>query len=134
MLKLVRIVGKGFAVGLSALTVALAATTSGQAATLNLVPSWNLLGNSDSVAVNVATAFGSAANVATVWKWIPSTAKWAFYTPTLLDGGAAYAATKGYDFLTTINPGEGYWVNAKGAFSASTPAGTPLLDSVFRTL
>jgi hypothetical protein len=54
---------------------------------------------------------------------VPATSKWAFYTPSLADGGAAYATTKGYDFLTTINAGEGYWVNAKVAFALSSASG-----------
>lgn len=114
------------------MALALAATTSVYAATINLVPSWNLLGNSDSAAVNVATAFGNSANVSTVWKWIPASSKWAFYTPLQTDGGAAYAATKGYDFLATINGGEGYWVNAKLAFTAQLTAGTTLTTINFQ--
>lgn len=44
---------------------------------------------------------------------------WAFYTPSLTTAAlAAYAAGKGYDVLTTINSGEGFWVNAKISFTA----------------
>lgn len=96
---------------------------SASAAPLNLVPSWNLLGNSVNVPITVATTFGNVANVTTVWKWNPATSRWAFYTPSLADGGAAFAASKGYDFLTVINGGEGFWVNAKAAFTAQLPAG-----------
>ena len=84
---------------------------------LNLTYSWNLVGNGFNAPLDVATAFGNANNVSTVWKWGAASLKWAFYTPTLADGGAAYAASKGYDFLTTINGGEGFWVNAKGPFA-----------------
>ena len=108
------------------------ALSNANAATLNLVPSWNLLGNSVNAPLTVATTFNNSANVSTVWKWVPATSKWAFYTPALADGGAAYAATKGYDFLTTINGGEGFWVNAKGAFTASLPAGTAIASSSFQ--
>ena len=116
----------------SAQSSAVSATTQAAiGSTLNLVSSWNLLGNSVSAPLNVTTAFGSATNVSTVWKWIPATSKWAFYTPTIPDGGAAYAATKGYDFLTSINAGEGFWVNAKVAFTASLPAGTAVTTADF---
>jgi len=126
MSQLIKNITKVVVPGLAVMALALAATASVNAATINLVPSWNLLGNSDSAAVNVATAFGNSANVSTVWKWIPASSKWAFYTPLQTDGGAAYAATKGYDFLTTINGGEGYWINAKLAFTAQLTAGTAL--------
>ena len=107
-------------------------TVATSAGTLNLVAGWNLLGNSINAPQDVATGFGNAANVTTVWKWIAATSRWAFYSPTFADGGAAYAATKGYDFLTTINGGEGFWVNAKQAFAAQPPAGTPILASSFQ--
>jgi len=95
-------------------------------------PGWNLVGNSSSGALNVATIFGDSAKVATVWKWLPSKSNWAFYAPSLSDGGAAYAAGKGYDFLTTINAGEGFWVNAKAAFTAQLPAGVVVTSAASR--
>lgn len=91
---------------------------------VGLVNGWNLLGNSVNAPITVATTFGDANQVATVWKWLPASSKWAFYSPVLEDGGLAYATGKGYDFLTTINGGEGFWVNAKAAFTAPLPAGT----------
>jgi hypothetical protein len=81
---------------------------------------WNLLGYSDAADVIVSDAFGDKAQVTTVWKW--TGAGWAFYSPELPDGGLAYAASKGYDFLTTIKSGDGFWVNAKTAFSTTLPA------------
>lgn len=101
-------------------------------ATANLVTGWNLLGNSASGSLDVATAFGNAAQVTTVWKWLPAKSKWAFYTPVQTDGGAAYAAGKGYDFLTSIGGGEGFWVNAKSAFTAPLPAGISVSSASFR--
>ena len=98
----------------------------------NLSPSWNLLGNGVNAPIAVATSFGNASNVATVWKWVPATSRWAFYTPTLADGGAANAVSKGYDFLTVINGGEGFWVNAKAAFTAPLPAGAAILSGSFQ--
>ncbi len=84
---------------------------------------WNLLGNSTDAPLDVATALGDANKVNTVWKWNPATNNWAFYTPSQTDGGAAYAATKGYDFLTSINSGEGFWVNARMPFVFALPIG-----------
>ena len=77
---------------------------------------WNLLGNSVGAPITVATTFNDASKVLTVWKWVATTSNWAFYTPSQEDGGKAYAAGKGYDFLTTINAGEGFWINAKIPF------------------
>jgi hypothetical protein len=92
----------------------------GYAETLSIVPNWNLLGYSEGSSLTVADTFGNSSNVITVWKWNPSTAKWAFYSPALSDGGNAYASSKGYEFLTSINSGDGFWVNAKISFSATT--------------
>ncbi len=102
-------------------------------ATANIVKGWNLLGNSSSGALDVASTFGKPTVVATVWKWVPSKNVWAFYTPLQTDGGAVYAASKGYDFLTTVNAGEGFWVNAQSSFSAALPAGTSVSSASFRT-
>ena len=108
------------------------ALSSANGAPFNLVPSWNLFGNSVNAPLTVATVFGNSTNVSTVWKWNPVTSRWAFYTPMLADGGAAYAASKGYDFLTAINGGEGFWVNAKVAFIAQQPAGTAITTLNFK--
>lgn len=91
-------------------------TTLGGGTSAGLVSGWNLLGNGLSNAISVSSMFGNSNLVSTVWKWIASTSAWAFYTPTLGDGGAAYASSKGYTVLTTIDGGEGFWVNAKDAF------------------
>jgi hypothetical protein len=92
-------------------------TTLSNGGGVSLNAGWNLLGNGLSNTITVSSMFGDSVLVSTVWKWISSTARWAFYTPTLPDGGAAFAAGKGYDFLTNINGGEGFWVNAKSVFS-----------------
>lgn len=106
---------------------------------VTLIQGWNLIGNGSSTTLDVATTLGDATKVGTIWKWINSGnatdityPAWAFYTPAQNDGGYAYAATKGYDFLTTINPGEGFWVNAKTAFSVPLPAGAAIKSSSFR--
>lgn len=115
-------------------TASTTSTTLGGSATLNFVAGWNLAGNSSSAALDVAAAFGDAARVNTVWKWVSSGSKWAFYTPSLGDGGAAYAAGKGYDFLSSVAGGEGFWVNAKIAFTAPLPAGTAITSASFQSM
>ena len=98
--------------------------------TLNLTSGWNLVGNSLDSTIDVKAAYGDANKFTTVWRWDAFKAMWDFYTPTLADGGAAYAASKGYDFLTTINPGDGYWLNVPVPISlAQTGVGFSLARS-----
>jgi hypothetical protein len=104
---------------------------TGTGATLTFAQNWNLVGNSVEATLTVASAFGDPAKVNTVWKWIPSTSQWAFYAPSLSGGGQQYAQSKGYVFLTTINAGEGFWVNAKIQFNASLPSGAAVQSSSF---
>ena len=112
-------------------TATTTSTTLGGAATLNLVAGWNLIGNSSSEPLAV-TAVGDNTTVNTVWKWIAATAKWAFYTPALnTQALITYAADKGYEVLTTINSGDGFWVNAKGAVSVQLPAGSAVPAAAF---
>jgi hypothetical protein len=93
-------------------------TNSGSGGSLSypaaLAKGWNLLGNSLSQPLTVALAYGDPLTVTTVWKWDVTTAGWQFYSPQM-DATAlqAYATSKGYGVLSVINPGEGYWVNAK---------------------
>ena len=104
-----------------ALALAVSGLGAAQAVTVNAnIAGWNLLGYSDAADVVVADAFGDKTKVTTVWKWTAT--GWAFYSPDLADGGGAYAASKGYDFLTTIKSGDGFWVNAKSTFSVTLPA------------
>ncbi len=115
-------------------TASTTTTTVVYGGNVNLLPGWNLIGNGQSNAITVSSVFGDSSLVNTIWKWIASTGTWAFYTPTLTDGGAAYAATKGYSFLTTINAGEGFWVNAKSTFNMQLPVGTAVLSASFQSM
>jgi hypothetical protein len=87
---------------------------------------WNLVGNSLTTSVDVKATFGSQTNIQTVWKWNAAGSTWAFYAPSLDTAGtlSSYAALKGYSVLTTINPGEGFWVNAAAPVSLGTQNGT----------
>jgi chitodextrinase len=77
---------------------------------------WTLAGNGLATPIDVAATFGAtgiAAKVTTVWAWDALNAKWNFYSPLLsptqlLD----YASSKGYGVLSSIEPRQGYWVNA----------------------
>jgi hypothetical protein len=87
----------------------------------------------------VATTFVDGTNIASVWKWVTNGSTsgitypaWAVYTPTQTDGGKAYAISKGYDFLTTINKGEGFWVNAKQPHTVRIPTGNAILATDFQ--
>jgi hypothetical protein len=77
-------------------------------------PGWNLLGNSLNQGISVASVFGDPNVVTTVWKWDSAKTGWQFYAPSM-DATAlqTYASGKGYGVLSVINPGEGYWVNAR---------------------
>lgn len=108
---------------LALLLAASASTSASYAQTaFNLVPGWNLLGNSSASAIDVATVFGDPAKFSTVWKWDRGASKWAFYAPSLAPSAlTTYAQGKGYDVLTSIDPKEGFWVNASSAVALSGP-------------
>lgn len=103
-------------------------------AALSFVTGWNLVGNG-STALDVTTILNNPDQVSTAWKWNASTSRWAFYAPSLLGQSLVdYAGSKGYDVLTNVNAGEGFWVNAKAAFATQLPAGAPVASSSFRTM
>lgn len=101
-----------------------------------LATGWNLVGNTLATTLDVAATFGAANTkdlITTVWKWVPGASVWAFYAPSLgVQGGSVlqdYVTGKGYQLLTTINPGEGFWVNAKPA-TGSTQVVVPALSGM----
>ncbi len=99
---------------------------------LALIAGWNLVGNGVEAPIAVATTFNDATKINSVWKWVASARTWAFYSPSQTDGGAAYASTRGYRFLTTINAGEGFWVNAISSLSIPLPFGAAVSSQSFR--
>lgn len=114
--------------------VALCLVSRSWAGSANLVADWNMLGNGAGGTISVATTFGNTAQVSTVWKWLPAKNAWAFYAPSLTAQALTdYATTNHYDVLSTIAPGEGFWVNAKTAFAATLPAGTAVTSASFQT-
>jgi hypothetical protein len=98
-------------------TTAVTTTSAGVAmSSVSLVKGWNLIGNGLDQTINAATVFSDKAKFTTVWKWVASTSKWAFYAPSLATADlATYAQGKGYDVLTSIAAGDGFWVNAAQA-------------------
>lgn len=94
---------------------------------------WNLLGNTSTASLPVATAFGDASKVATVWRWVPVTAKWAFYDPSMSSQALSdYARDKGYEVLTSIGSGQGFWLNAKQRFVSQLAGSSALPLSTFQ--
>ena len=85
----------------------------------------------------MTSRYADPASVQSVWKWVNAGSganpAWAFYSPLLADGGKAFAASKGYQFLSSIGTGEGYWVNAKAAFVASLPFGATVQSASFKS-
>jgi hypothetical protein len=77
-----------------------------------------MVGNSLTSSINVQSTFGSASTIQTIWKWDSVGARWAFFAPSM-DALKLkeYADSKGYAVLSSIEPGEGYWVNVGGASS-----------------
>lgn len=105
---------------------------------ISFAPGWNLVGNGVNMPIDVVAAYNDTTKFATVWKWVASGSSegvtyptWAFYAPGESDGGQAFAASKGYEHLTTITPGEGFWVNALLACSVPLPAGEPVQSNSF---
>jgi hypothetical protein len=101
---------------------------------LVLQPGWNLVGNGQDQPLAIATVFGDAQNVTTVWKWDVAKTGWQFYAPSM-DTVAlqSYATSNGYGVLTNINPGEGFWVNAIQPFSVTQPGGIAITGNDFAT-
>ena len=111
-------------------TAAPSCIVAGPPASYSLVlpQGWNLLGNSLNQTLSVASLYGDPNTVISVWKWDASTMNWQFYTP-LMDATAlqTYANSKGYAVLSTINPGDGYWVNAKAQPTLAAQSGEPFI-------
>lgn len=79
--------------------------------TLTLAPSWNLVGLKTTKQIPIGeVAYSFGRTITSLWSW--HNAQWAVTLPTEYDGGAGYAKSKGFDLLQTIEPGQGFWVNA----------------------
>jgi hypothetical protein len=124
--------------GVTNTTVSSPSTTTLQL-NVSLAKGWNLIGNGAEQTINVSTMFGDNTKFTTVWKWVASATKWAFYTPSLSSSQlVTYASSKGYDVLSTVNAGEGFWVNAAQTTSVNlqsnlTATLAPVNSSSFQT-
>lgn len=100
--------------------------TGSSSLVLALEPGWNLLGNTLNRAISVATLFGDASVVTTVWTWDAVGSLWRFYTP-MFDAVTleTFAKGKGYGALSAIQPGEGFWINAKSQADLGSVLGQP---------
>jgi hypothetical protein len=78
--------------------------------TLVLGDNWNLKGVTSATPVMVTAVFNDVGKYASVWKWSGST--WSVFIPEETAIGA-YAASKGFATLSTLSPGEGFWINVK---------------------
>jgi hypothetical protein len=104
----------------------------GNAIHLVLGAGWNLGGNGTAAPLEVSAVMGDATKVISVWKWLPVSGKWAFYTPTLASQSLAdFAASQGYEVLSTIEGGEGFWVNAMAEMALPLPVASLIQSSDF---
>jgi hypothetical protein len=96
---------------------------------------FTLLGNSTAASLDVRALVGSPSSqltgitskVVSLWKWNPAGLRWAFYSPTLsLQQNFAHASANGFDLLTAIQPGEGFWINTSEPLTLPGPGGVPL--------
>ncbi|MBI5922946.1 MAG: hypothetical protein HY847_15035 [Betaproteobacteria bacterium] len=110
---------------LLALLSALSAAAAQVDYALNFSGGWNLAGNSLATPLDVKQVFGGKANIISIWKWNAASGTWGFYAPSLDANGAlaGYLSSKGYSPLTSIQPGEGYWVNATAPVSLGNQSG-----------
>ena len=115
----------GFMTNSANVNTALAQFTPTARRSVYLIPGWNLVGNSAGGVIDVATSLADAAKVSSVWKWSASKRKWAFYAPSLSTQDLlVYANSQGYDVLSSIQSGEGFWVQSKVSAVVDLPAGT----------
>ena len=85
---------------------------------------WNLLGNGLNQSIAVQSLYTDTSWVNAVWKWDSSKSQWQFYSPAM-DAASlqSFAQGKGYAVLSTLQPGDGYWVQATAPASILPPAG-----------
>lgn len=101
--------------------------------TISFLQGWNLLGNSQDQPIDVKTVFGDAttptalsSQTTTVWAWDAAHTQWAFFSPSMTAAAlASYAQSKSYLVLQTLQPKQGFWINAKSAGSLPALAGNP---------
>jgi alpha-tubulin suppressor-like RCC1 family protein len=92
--------------------------------TFSASPGWNLLGNPVNQTLDVAALFGDNGKVNSVWKWDSTSTNWQFFAPGMSTTEMqTYVAGQGYVVLNEIQPGDGFWVNAKVQGDLGTVSG-----------
>jgi hypothetical protein len=109
---------------------------------MQIANGWSLVGYTGGTTVKVETIFGTVAannipnvtsNITSVWKWVNG--GWQFWTPAMTSTElASYATSKGYQVLTDLQPGDGYWINAKSSITFNDFAAAPTKLGIFETL
>jgi hypothetical protein len=112
------------------------------AADMQIANGWSLVGYTGGTTVKVETIFGTVAtndipnvtsNITSVWKWVNG--GWQFWTPAMTSTDlASYATGKGYQVLTDLQPGDGYWINVKSSITFNDFATAPTKLGIFETL
>lgn len=102
---------------------------------LSLKAGWNLVGNGVAAPISVNDVFGNAvlpvsgisSAITSVWKWDAVNRRWSFFTPSMTPANlVSYAASKGYNVLNVIHPGEGFWVNASTSVGLPATTAAPI--------
>lgn len=94
---------------------------------LGIQKGWNLV--SCPVGVDLTSYFTDTTFVS-IWKWDANNDTWAVRLPSdTKDKGASYAQAKGFAFLSSVNPGEGFWVNSNSSLNL-TVQGSPGTDGL----
>lgn len=119
---------KGEAMKKVLFTCIIASSLFAQSQMINKDWSLNGLGISEAP-LHVSTTFSNASQIATIWKY--SSTGWQAYSPDTTT--QQQLSNAGITTLTTINSGEGYWVNAKDSFSItiSPNSTTPSYDGTW---
>lgn len=121
-------------------SISLALST--HAADMQIANGWSLVGYAGGTSVKVNAIFGTVSansipnvtsNITSVWKWVND--GWQFWTPAMTATElASYALSKGYRVLTDLQPGDGYWINAKSAITLNDFAASPTKLGSFKAL
>ena len=99
-----------------------------------ITPGWNLVGNGNTTPIAISNVLNNKSQVISVWKWDNSKSSWAFYAPSYNSYNelSAYAASQQYQVLSTVNPGEGFWINAAQSFTLPVGTGAVYSSSNFK--
>lgn len=104
-------------------------------ATHNLQAGWHLLGNGTLASIQVASQYGDASRIESVWRWDTASARWRIYLPSLSPAELAlYAAERGADVLSTLESGEAYWVHHRQAYAMPLAVAVPREAVAFRSI